>query len=114
MADAFVQIGDRTFSNRNQYPYQYDLASEWHKFTGLPFVFAVWASNKPIPEDFKIAFNTALEYGLNHRKEMIAGLDIVKNIDLEIYLMKKIDYNLDKDKDKLTALAKFTDLIKTL
>lgn len=112
MADAFVQIGDRTFSNRNQYPYQYDLALEWHKFTGLPFVFAVWASNKPIPEDFKIAFNTALEYGLNHRKEMIAGLDIVKNIDLEIYLMKKIDYNLDKD--KLTALAKFTDLIKTL
>jgi chorismate dehydratase len=112
IADAFVQIGDRTFSNRNQYPYQYDLALEWHKFTGLPFVFAVWASNKPIPEGFKIAFNAALEYGLNHRKEMILGLDIVKNIDLENYLMKKIDYTLDKD--KLTALAKFNELIRTL
>ena len=112
ITDALVQIGDRTFLNRNQYPYQYDLALEWYKFTGLPFVFAVWASNKIISEDFKTAFNTALEYGLNHRMEMIADLEEVKNIDLEDYLMKKIDFNLDTD--KLAALAKFTDLIKTL
>jgi chorismate dehydratase len=110
--DAIVQIGDRTFLNRNQYPYQYVLALEWYKFTGLPFVFAVWASNKIISEDFKNAFNNALEYGLNHRKEMIASLERVKDIDLEDYLMKKIDFNLNTD--KLTALAKFTDLIKTL
>lgn len=112
MADAFVQIGDRTFSNRDHYPYQYDLAAEWFKFTGLPFVFAVWASNKPIPEDFKIAFNEALKYGLDHRKEVISGLDKVENLDLEDYLMKKIDFKLDKD--KLIALAKFLDLIRTL
>ena len=112
VADAIVQIGDRTFLNRNQFKYHYDLALEWHKFTGLPFVFAVWASNKIISEDFKTAFNTALEYGLNHRMEMIADLEEVKNIDLEDYLMKKIDFNLDQD--KLAALAKFNDLVKTL
>ena len=43
---------------------------------------------------------------------MIASLERVKDIDLEDYLMKKIDFNLNTD--KLTALAKFTDLIKTL
>ena len=111
-ADAIVQIGDRTFLNRNQFKYHYDLALEWHKFTGLPFVFAVWASNKIISDDFKTAFNVALEYGLNHRMEMIADLEEVKNIDLEDYLMKKIDFNLDQD--KLAALAKFNDLVKTL
>lgn len=112
VSDAIVQIGDRTFLNRNQFKYHYDLALEWHKFTGLPFVFAVWASNKIISDDFKTAFNAALEYGLNHRMEMIADLEEVKNIDLEDYLMKKIDFNLDQD--KLAALAKFNDLVKTL
>jgi hypothetical protein len=44
--------------------------------------------------------------------EMIAELERVNNIDLENYLMKKIDFNLDQD--KLAALAKFNDLVKTL
>jgi chorismate dehydratase len=35
---AFVQIGDRTFGKKEQYKYVYDLAEEWQKFTGLPFV----------------------------------------------------------------------------
>lgn len=111
-ADAFVQIGDRTFSSRNHYPYQYDLAAEWFNFTGLPFVFAVWASNKPIPEDFKLAFNVALKYGLDHRKDVIKGLDKIANLNLEDYLMNKIDFILDQDKQ--TALAKFQELIKAL
>ena len=44
--DAAVIIGDRTFIIQNTYPFEYDLAQEWQKFTGLPFVFAVWASKK--------------------------------------------------------------------
>jgi chorismate dehydratase len=88
------------------------LAAEWFNFTGLPFVFAVWASNKPIPEDFKIAFNEALKYGLDHRKEVIAGLPKVENLDLEDYLRVKIDFNLDEQ--KLIALEKFLGLIRTL
>lgn len=112
VADAFVQIGDRTFGKKDTYPYQYDLAEEWYKFTELPFVFAVWASNKPIPEDFKDAFNAALKYGLEHREELIPGLEKVNNFDLKNYLMNKIDYNLDDE--KLAALAKFHEYIKTM
>lgn len=112
VADAFVQIGDRTFANRNQHPYQYDLAEEWKKFSGLPFVFAVWASNKPIPEDFKTAFNTALKYGLDNRQEVIKDLVKVNNQDMEDYLIRKIDFDLDEK--KLLALSKFHELMKTL
>lgn len=111
-ADAFVQIGDRTFGKKDQYPYQYDLAEEWFNFTALPFVFAVWASNNPIPEDFKIAFNSALKYGLDHRMEVISTLDKVNNFNLEDYLMKKVDFNLDDE--KLEAISKFHELIKAL
>ncbi len=111
-SDAFVQIGDRTFGKKEQYSFKYDLAEEWQKFTGLPFVFAVWAANKSIPEDFKHAFNSALEYGLNHREAIISGLPKVDNFDLDDYLMNKIDFDLDEK--KLEALAKFHALIKTL
>lgn len=111
-ADAFVQIGDRTFTNKDQFPYQYDLAEEWLRFTGLPFVFAVWASNKPVPEDFRTAFNSALKSGLDHRKEVIESLSRPNNFDLEDYLMNKIDFDLDDE--KLLAMARFHELIKTL
>lgn len=111
-ADAFVQIGDRTFGKKDLYPYYYDLAEEWFKFTGLPFAFAVWASNKPIPEDFKESFNAALKLGLDHRKEVIEQIENIENFDLDDYLMNKVDFNLD-DK-KLIAISKFHEFIKAL
>ena len=111
-ADAFVQIGDRTFLNRNKYPFQYDLAEQWFNFTGLPFVFAVWAANKSISEEFKMDFNKALKYGLDNRKEIISSLGQVENLDLENYLMDKIDFILDDE--KLLALDKFLALSKLL
>ena len=38
-------IGDNALKvfNNNDYRYVYDLGYEWNKFTGLPFVFALWA-----------------------------------------------------------------------
>ena len=111
-ADAFVQIGDRTFGKKGQYAYTYDLAAEWQKFTGLPFVFAVWAANKEIPETFLAAFNTALRHGLDHRKEVIAGIPAMDKFDIGDYLLHKIDYDLDAK--KLKALKLFHRLITEL
>src|SRR3546814_5182842 len=59
-ADAFVLIGDRTFGLKDEYPYVYDLAAEWIRFTGLPFVFAVWAANKPLDATFRDRKDTRL------------------------------------------------------
>lgn len=39
---AAVLIGDLAHAERHRFPYVYDLAAEWKKMTGLPFVFAVW------------------------------------------------------------------------
>jgi len=109
---AFVQIGDRTFGKKEQYQYVYDLAEEWQKFTGLPFVFAAWIANKPIPQDFIDEFNQVLKYGLDHRAELLKELPARKDFDFEDYLMHKLDFELTEGKKK--ALYLFLEYMKGL
>ncbi|TWJ00858.1 chorismate dehydratase [Mucilaginibacter frigoritolerans] len=109
---AFVMIGDRTFGKKDKYPFVYDLAEEWQHFTGLPFTFAAWIANKPIPKEFMDEFNKALKYGLDHRAELLKELPHRNDFDLEDYLMHKLDFNLTDDKKK--ALYLFLDYIKAL
>lgn len=109
---AFVQIGDRTFGKADSYPYAYDLSAEWQKFTGLPFVFAAWIANKPIPAEFIKEFDAALRLGLAHRTELLKELPQRADFDLEDYLMHKLDFELTDDKKK--ALYLFLNYIKAL
>ena len=109
---AFVQIGDRTFGKKAQYKYVYDLSEEWQKMTGLPFVFAAWIANKPIPQEFTNEFNIAMKFGLDHRTELLKELPKRDDFDLEDYLMHKLDFDLTDDKRK--ALYLFLDYIKAL
>jgi chorismate dehydratase len=109
---AFVQIGDRTFGKKEKYAFVYDLAEEWQKFTGLPFVFAAWIANKPIPKEFMDEFNQALKFGLGHRAELLKELPARPDFDLEDYLMHKLDFDLTEDKKK--ALYLFLEYIKAL
>lgn len=111
-ADAFVQIGDRTFGKKEQFKYHYDLAEEWLNFTQLPFAFAVWAANKPIPEDFNKKFNDALKLGLENKPFIIKDFKPIDNFDLSDYLNNKVDFNLNED--KLKAIKKFHELIREL
>jgi chorismate dehydratase len=109
---AFVQIGDRTFGKTERYPFVYDLAGEWKQFTGLPFVFAAWIANKQIPAAFMAEFNQAMEYGLNHREDLLKELPTRPDFDLEDYLMHKLDFYLTEDKKK--ALYMFLDYVRAL
>ncbi|ASU34627.1 menaquinone biosynthetic enzyme MqnA/MqnD family protein [Mucilaginibacter xinganensis] len=109
---AFVQIGDRTFGKKEKHTYVYDLAEEWQKFTGLPFVFAAWVANKPVPANFMQEFNKALKLGLDSRAELLKTLPQRADFDLEDYLMHKLDFDLTEDKKK--ALHLFHDYIKAL
>ena len=45
--EGLLIIGDRVFDQIDNYKFKYDLAYEWKSFTGLPFVFSAWISNKP-------------------------------------------------------------------
>ncbi|WPU91305.1 menaquinone biosynthesis protein [Mucilaginibacter sabulilitoris] len=109
---AFVQIGDRTFGKKDKYKFVYDLAEEWQKFTGLPFMFAAWIANKPIPQDFMNEFNAAMKYGLDHRAELFDELPMRDDFDIKDYLMHKIDFDLTEDKKK--AFYRFLEYIKAL
>jgi chorismate dehydratase len=109
---AFVQIGDRTFGKKENYKFVYDMAEEWQKFTGLPFMFAAWIANKPIDQNFIDRFNIALKYGLDHRPELFTELPHRDDFDVEDYLMHKIDFPLTDAKKK--AFYLFLDYIKNL
>jgi chorismate dehydratase len=109
---AFVQIGDRTFGKADQYPFVYDLAEQWQKFTGLPFMFAGWIANKPIPEDFIVEFNKALKLGLDNRAELFKELPKHDDFDVEDYLMHKIDFDVTAEKKE--AMQLFLSYIRKL
>jgi len=96
---AYVLIGDKTFDLKGKFRYEYDLAEEWKKWTGLPFVFACWVANKELPEDFLHKFNAALQYGLDHRKALIPEFSVAyPHTDVPDYLFHKISYSLDREK----------------
>ena len=46
--EAVLVIGDPALllAARGVYPHRYDLGEEWKRWTGLPFVFAVWAARR--------------------------------------------------------------------
>jgi len=110
--DAYVLIGDRTFGKKQDVPYVYDLGQIWKDFTGLPFAFAVWVSNKVLPEDFIAEFNAALADGVSHPEDVIPGLPSYPNFDYHYYLTKSLDFNLTSAKRQ--AIDKYLDLYKTL
>lgn len=97
---AGVVIGDRCFNLKQNYKYAYDLAGEWTKFTGLPFVFAAWVSNKKIEADFINQFNTALKLGIDNIDESIEAHSnkIISDEELSNYLKNDIKYKLDAKK----------------
>jgi chorismate dehydratase len=109
---AFVQIGDRTFGKKDQYPFVYDLSEEWQEFTGLPFVFAAWIANKHIPAEFIAEFSRSLKFGLDHRADLLKELPKRNDFDLEDYLMHKLDFDLTEEKKK--ALYLFLEYVRAL
>lgn len=102
-SEAFVQIGDRTFNNIGVYKTQLDLAEEWKAFTGLPFVFAAWVSNKVIDSNYIDKFNDYLANGFKYLNEVI-NENLLDNFDVNDYLKNKIQYNLDDNKRKGLSL----------
>ena len=111
-ADAYVLIGDRTFGKKEEIPYVYDLGHYWKEFTGLPFTYAVWVSNKELPASFVQDFNEALKDGVSRRNEVIPDLPVFPNFDYEVYLNENLDFDLNAE--KRMAIEKYLELYKTL
>ncbi|PRY50395.1 chorismate dehydratase [Arcticibacter pallidicorallinus] len=111
-ADAFVEIGDRTFPHIDVFPFSYDLGEQWFQFTGLPFAFAVWASNKPIAPGFVYELNKALKFGVDNIDIVLEGLPKLENFDLGDYFHNKLDFNLTTE--KRSAIQKYLQYVQEL
>ncbi|HEY8915989.1 MAG TPA: menaquinone biosynthesis protein [Chitinophaga sp.] len=91
--DAGLVIGDRALAQRHNSPYIYDLAEAWMRFTSLPFVFAAWVSNKPLPVEFIQEFNNANSIGIHNIPAVVAE-NPYPLFDLTAYYTKYISYPL--------------------
>jgi chorismate dehydratase len=58
------------------YPFVYDLGDEWKRWTGLPFVFAVWVAQRSTPVAESLRVHASLlesrDWGLRHLDELAA------------------------------------------
>jgi len=109
---AVVAIGDKTFAMRNHYPYVYDLAGEWIKFTELPFVFALWISKRGLPDSLTDPFCKALSYGILHKRESLEYFKdkLPEDEDCLRYLEENISYDFDdRKKQGLFEFLNFPD-----
>ena len=101
---AGVVIGDRALEQRKISPYVYDLGEAWKAFTGLPFVFAAWISNKPLDAAFIRAFDEANRLGVE-QIDMVVAENPYPVFNLHDYFTKHLDYRLDDSKRQ--GLEKF-------
>jgi chorismate dehydratase len=106
--DAGLVIGDPALQiDRSQY-LTYDLAEEWIRFTGKPFVFAFWAIRQAAlrraPRDLDLA--TVFQESRNHGL-LPNNLDVIasewgprlalRQEEVKSYLTENIHYSLDPD-----------------
>ena len=105
--DAFVLIGDKVFEHEGRFAHTRDLAEEWQKQTGLPFVFAVWVARKSVPNDVIDALEEALTLGMERIYESILESDYADRPYAYEYLTRNIDFFFDEQKRK--ALQRFWD-----
>ncbi|MEK6288911.1 MAG: menaquinone biosynthesis protein [Acidobacteriota bacterium] len=105
--DAALMIGDPAMLIDRSTLHVYDLAEEWQKHTGLPFVFAFWAIRADstawfggdLPPDRRVNFVTAKVEGMAHANELAdiyaERLGLPRG-DLFSYLTEAISYDLDE------------------
>lgn len=111
-ADAAVIIGDPALTFDPTGLYVFDLASEWRRFTDLPFVFAIWAVREAARDQVAtLDFIAARDAGLQARPALAAryaprlGLPVET---LNTYLLENIHYRLDAD--DLAGLMRYWEL----
>jgi chorismate dehydratase len=113
--EANVLIGDRCFEYENMFRFRIDLAEEWFSYTGLPFAFACWTSNRKLDDGFLTEFNAALATGVNNIPAVVEKYGksgTIRGEDLRIYLTQNMSFDLNDD--KRNAIILFLDLMKKL
>jgi chorismate dehydratase len=112
---AAVVIGDKAFGIEKKHSYIIDMAEEWKKFTGLPLVFACWAANKPLEEEFIRKFDDSMKFGLGHIHEASLTANLNGFLDyesIEYYLRNNISFIFDEKKKE--AMKLFLEMLSRI
>jgi len=110
--DAALVIGDPAMRAKKEGLIVLDLAEEWHAWTGLPFVFALWmvregAPALAVPGGVAPFFHKSLEMG---QQNLTAIIDEAwhaigwTKLELREYLTENISYHLGEAEQKSLAL----------
>lgn len=92
---AVLAIGDKVFQVQRRYTFKTDLALEWQRLTGLPFVFAVWVAVTDEGVAYEPTLNKALQWGVSHIDDAIRADK--KGYDFPLahrYLTQNIQFRL--------------------
>ena len=101
-----VMIGDKALKYKSKYRYCYDLSEGWKTLTGLPFVFAIWASNKNIDPAIISQLEHSFSVGTNSIDRLVTDLEKdYPETDILNYLTQKIRYTLGNK--EMEALQSF-------
>lgn len=102
---AALIIGDRAMDKLGKHAFTYDLGEAWLAHTGLPFVFAAWVSNRPLPTAFIEKFNQAMQLGIDSIPQLMLILPQPHpGFDLGKYFTENISYQMDSAKRKALRL----------
>ena len=115
--DAFLLIGDEALRNRNGvagYPYLYDLGEEWHRWTGLPFVFARWVvrrgSGDETVQRLEGLLSRSIDRGLARVEEIAETRpDLGMSHEEIVEYIRSFHYRLGAE--ELEAIDRFRDLL---
>lgn len=98
-----------------EYRYVYDLGAEWKRWTGLPFVFAVWVAQRATPVRDALAVHARLiesrDWGLAHLDALAAQASAATGVGRDICAeyLSGLDYRLS-----YAHLAGLTDFFRRL
>jgi chorismate dehydratase len=95
LGDATVAIGDQAlrWPAKDVTFTSIDLGGAWTEWTGLPFVFAVWAGPRALPE-LQPAFRRCYEMNAGRLGSLAKALDVPRAALLESYWTESIRYRL--------------------
>lgn len=122
--DAALLIGDPALQAKTDGYYVYDLAEQWRRWTGRPFVFAFWAVRKAalnglsvevnLPQIFQQSRDTGLKHISEIANEWSPRLELPAPL-VSSYLTENIDYGLDAENlDGLRLFYKYAADLKVL
>jgi len=103
IGDAALKLFDATAPGGSMhalYPFRTDLGEEWKRWTGLPFVFAVWVAQRTSPLHDVMRAHEALlssrDWGLAHLPELAVQAAATTAVPLDVcqVYLSGLDYRL--------------------